>query len=85
MEAFVFKQELDFFQKNQEKLVDQYKGKVLVIKGSELIGAYRSPLEAFTEASKKYEPGSFMIQPCNPGPDAYTVTINALGMIKTKA
>ena len=81
----MFQEELDFFKKNQDKLVEQYGGKVLVIKGNEVIGAYLTPLDAFNETVKKYEPGSFMIQPCKAGSDAYTVTISTLGMITTKA
>lgn len=79
----MFKEELDFFKSNQEKLVEEFGGKILVIKGSEVVGAYLSPLEAFIEASKKYEIGSFMIQPCIAGSDAYTVTISTLGVITT--
>ncbi len=78
----MFQQELHFFQENQERLVNQYPGKILVIKGTEIIGVYDTPLQALEEAQKKYEMGTFMIQPCEPGPDAYTVTISSLGIIK---
>ena len=57
----MFQEELDFFKKNQDKLVEQYGGKVLVIKGNEVVGVYSSPIEAHKEAIKKFELGSFMI------------------------
>ena len=57
----MFQEELKFFKDNQEKLVEQYGGKVLVIKGNEVIGVYSTPLEAYSEASKKFSIGSFMI------------------------
>ncbi len=81
----MFQKELDFFQKQQEELVEKHDGKTLVIIGNEVIGAYENPLEAYIEASKSYEVGSFMIQPCKPGPDAFTVTISTLGTINTEA
>jgi len=81
----MFQEELDFFQKNQDKLVEQYSGKILVIKSNKVIGVYSSALDAFNETVKKYKPGSFMIQPCKAGPDAYTVTISTLGIITNKA
>jgi hypothetical protein len=34
-----------------------------------------SPLTAYLNAQEKYEVGTFMIQPCIPGPSAYTVSI----------
>ena len=73
----VFESELAFFITNQKDLVSKYDGKALVIRGAELVGVYDTALQAYLEAQKHYEPGSFMIQPCAPGPEAYTVTIHA--------
>ena len=73
----MFKVELDIFIANQEKLLESYKGKVLVIRGKEVVGAYATPLEAYLEAQKKYSLGTFMIQDCKPGPGAFTVTISS--------
>jgi hypothetical protein len=81
----MFQEELNFFQENQDDLVKKYGGKTLAIKGNEIIGAYDSPLEALKEASKNHKLGSFMIQQCQPGVDAYTVTISSLGLIKIGA
>ncbi len=72
----MFEEELKFFIANQEHLVDQYHGKVLAIKGREVLGVYSNPLEALLQTQKDHAPGTFMIQPCSPGPDAYTVTIS---------
>jgi len=77
----MFQQELNFFKENQNTLVQQYKGKVLVIVGKEVIGVFNNSIEAYTEATKKFKPGSFMIQPCEPGPEAYTVTISTSGIV----
>lgn len=72
----MFNQELNFFVKNQERLVKEYPGKALAIKGEDILGVYDSPLEAYLEMQSKQQLGSVMIQVCTPGPDAYTVTIN---------
>ncbi len=75
-----FEKELAYFIANQDQLVEQYPDKVIVIKDEQVVGAYDSPLEAYTEAQKTYELGSFMIQSCDPGPSAYTVTINPIAV-----
>lgn len=72
----MFNEELDFFIANQESLVEKYRGKFLVLIGPKVVGAYESALAAYLEAQKKHEIGSFMIQNCIPGPEAYTVTIS---------
>ena len=43
------KEEFEFYLANQAAMVEQYDGKVIVIKGCEVIGEYESELEAFTK------------------------------------
>ena len=73
----MFEKELDYFITHQCELLQQYRGKILVLKDENVVGAYQNVLEAYTKAQEKYEVGSFMIQPCEPGPEAYTVTISS--------
>lgn len=77
----MFEAELDFFKSNQDSLVEKYKGKVLVLRNKEVVGVYSTTLEAYSEAKKSFALGTFMIQPCAPGPEAYTVTISTLGLL----
>lgn len=72
----MFKDELDFFIRNQEGLVKQYAGKALVIKGNEILAVHDTPLAAYMQVQQDKQLGEVMIQVCAPGPDAYTVTIN---------
>ncbi len=72
----MFERELKYFIAHQQELVAQHAGKTLVIRGDGVDGVYGSPLEAYLDAQKKYAPGTFMIQPCEPGPSAYTVTLS---------
>ncbi len=72
----MFDKELAFFIANQEDLVSRHRGKVLVIREDTVEGAYPSVIEAYAAAEQQFPLGTFMLQPCEPGPDAYTVTIN---------
>ena len=71
----MFSEELNFFISHQEELVAQHRGKYLALKGNQVLGAYPTVLEAYLMTQKDHELGSFMIQPCEPGPEAYTTTI----------
>lgn len=74
----MFERELDYFMRHQPELVQRYgEGQVLVIRGEEVVGAFDDALTAYLEASKKYRPGTFMVQPCRLGPGAYTATISS--------
>lgn len=73
----MLKDELDYFVAHQEELAQQYFGKILVIKNKTLIGVYDNVLEAYLESQKENELGTFMIQPCERGVEAYTVTISS--------
>jgi len=73
-----FHDELAFFIKHQEDLVARHLGKALVIRGHQVVGAYDSPIAAYLAAVKEFAPGTFMIQPCEPGPSAYTITISSM-------
>ncbi len=76
----MFDQELAFFIAHQSELVAKYRGKILVIRGERVEGVYATTLEAYLSAQTKFAAGTFMIQPCEPGPDAYTVTINSMNV-----
>ena len=72
----MFREELDYFVANQDALVKEHRGKFLVIKGKQVIGVHATALGAYLDAQRQHAVGSFMIQPCEPGPGAYTVTLS---------
>ena len=74
----MFDRELKYFIAHQEELVAKHRGKVLVLRGETVEGAYDSALEAYQVAQGQFPVGTFMIQPCQPGPGAYTVTISSM-------
>ena len=67
--------ELDFFIENQDDLVRKHGGKVLVLRGQVVVGVFDTALEAYLDAQTRYEPGTYAIQRCSPGPEAYTVDV----------
>ena len=73
----MFDKELDFFIDNQAELVSKFGGRVLLLKDASVAGVFDTPLEAYLAGQKQYEPGTFMIQHCEPGPSAYTVTLSS--------
>ena len=70
-----FAEELSFFIAHQPEFVEKYDGMALLIRGHELLGAFETPLDAYLAGQKRFPPGTFVVQPCAPGPDAYTVTL----------
>ncbi len=73
----MLEKDFEYFIANQEELVSKYLGKFIVIKDQQVVEAYATPLEAYLEAKKSFEVGTFLIQACIPGPEAYTVSVNS--------
>ena len=68
--------EFQYFLKNQDKLVEKYEGRFVVIVGDEVVGDYESAGEAYFGAQELgHELGTFLIQFATPGEEAYTHTI----------
>lgn len=65
----------NWYLSNQDKLVEQYNGKYLVIKDNQVVAVYDDENTAYFEASDKYGLGNFILQLCTPGKDAYTINI----------
>jgi hypothetical protein len=62
---------------NQDELVKKYNGKFIVIKDKSVVGSYDTDSEALFESTKQYELGTFIIQKCTPGEEAYTQTFHS--------
>lgn len=69
--------ELEYFMSHQEELVKKYDGRFLVIKDQKVEGDYDTQIEAYNEAQKRFELGTFIIQQCLAGKDAYTQTFHS--------
>ena len=71
------REEFQYYLDNQDRLVEEYGGKVIVIKDSKVIGVFDSDLEAIEEVSKEHELGTFLVQKCEAGPDSYLLTYHS--------
>lgn len=73
----MLEQEFKYYIDNQASLVKKYPGKFLVIKGQSIIGVYDSHGEAYDNAIKREQLGTFLIQHCNPGTESYSQTFHS--------
>ena len=67
----------------QSEFVKKYKGRVLVIVGENIVGDYASSEEAYLDSKNRYALGTFLIQKCTPGTEAYTRTFYSPRVIFT--
>ena len=66
---------------NQTALVEDYDGKVIVLKGKQVIGVYDTEREAVINTRRHHEPGSFLVQRVSEGDESYTVTYHSSWMV----
>ena len=69
--------EFKYYLDHQSELVEKYNGKVLVIIGENVVGTFTTEQEAYFSSIKKFQLGTFLIQKCTPGADAYTQTFHS--------
>ncbi len=58
--------EYAYYIAHRDELLKQYKGKQLLIVGEKVVGVYDSEMQAYQEAIKKYQLGTFLMQLCAP-------------------
>jgi hypothetical protein len=73
----MLEKEFKYYIDNQSELVKKYNGKVIVIKGENVIGVYNNEIEAYNETIKTNSLGTFLIQPCSPGEESFTQTFHS--------
>ena len=77
MNSVHLEEEFKYFKSHQDKLVRRYDGKVLAIKGKEVVGVYETEMDAYTDGKEKFGLGSFLIQKCLSGEEVYTHTLHS--------
>ncbi len=70
-------EQLDYFIENQDDLVSKHRGKVLILRDRKVADVFDTVLDAYLHAEKHYETGTYAIQECEPGPEAYTVSFTS--------
>lgn len=76
----MFETELDFFRAHQDELVAKYRGQILALQGQRVIGVYPTFFKACVETQKEHPLGTFALQPCEPGEEAFLPTAGDSGM-----
>jgi hypothetical protein len=66
-----------YYLKNQAQWSNDHHGKEVLIVGEKAMGFYNSIEEAYWAALDKHELGTFLIQTCLPGKEAYTLTLRS--------
>lgn len=69
--------EFEYYLAHQDELVQKYNGRVIVIKGGEVLGDFDSELEAVTKTQKDHKPGTFLVQRVSPGEAGYAQTFHS--------
>lgn len=64
----------NYYLANQDEIVKEYNGKHIVLVDNSIVGAFDTMEDAYNYAAANYELGTFLIQLCTPGTDAYTQT-----------
>ena len=70
-------EQFEYYIANQDKLVKEYNGKYLVIKDCQVIGAYDTEEEAISVTTREHKLGTFIVQKCEEGSNAYTQTFHS--------
>lgn len=65
MDNNLLKEDFKYYIANHSEIVKQHLDKFIIIKEKKIVGSYDTLEEAVSEASKKYELGTFIIQKCN--------------------
>ena len=74
----MLEKEFEYYLAHQDELVKLYNNRFIVIVGEKVVGDYDSFEEALQQAiDNKYELGTFLIQECTAGNDAYTQTFHS--------
>ncbi|CAK7066431.1 MAG: hypothetical protein DELT_01655 [Desulfovibrio sp.] len=66
------KTQLDLYRHNQERIVQDFNGKIIAVKDGEVVGEFPSKTDALEFMAARYEPGTFLVIRCTPGDEEYT-------------
>ena len=73
--------QFQYFIDNQNMLVKDYEGKVIILHNNAVAGAFDSNSEAYLFGKRSFDSGTFIMQKCVNGPEVYTTVISTLGII----
>ena len=76
--------EYEYYLKNREKLAREYDGKIVAIKGQEVLGAYDDYMTAANSVYVEHERGTVLMQAISKDPEALVVILHTPGIATTQ-
>lgn len=73
----MLEEEYKYFKTNKKELVKKHKNKFVVIKKDQVLGVFDTEKEAYEEAAKNHEVGTFLIQQCVENEEEITQTFHS--------
>ena len=73
----MIEQEFQYYLQHQNEFVTQYNNRYLVIHNQQVVGDYATFADAVTDAQRRYQPGTFIVQRCSEGPKDYTFSYHS--------
>jgi hypothetical protein len=70
----MLEKEFQYYLDNQDDLVKKYNNRFIVIIDNKVVGHFDDYEQALFQSLKQYEAGTFLIQECTEGEEAYTDT-----------
>jgi len=80
-EANMLDEELAFFSANKNQWLQEHKGKFALVKGSQLIGVYDSPENAYVEAVKRFGNSPVLIKQISEDEQEIQIPALTLGLL----
>jgi hypothetical protein len=79
----MLEEEIHYFQENQETWKSQYPGKFVLVKGSELIGAYDTMQIALDEGSRRFGLASYLIRRIGEVVEEISIPALTMGILRS--
>jgi len=73
----LLEKEFQYFINHQDELVKKFNNKFIIIIDNNVEGAYDDIADAYIQTTQKFKPGTFLIQHCINGKEAYSQTFNS--------
>jgi len=73
----VLQKDFEFYLGKQNEFVHKYPGRFLLIRDAKLVDNFETEIEAIRAGLKQFEPGTFLVQRCEPGTESYTQTFHS--------
>ncbi len=73
--------EIDYFEAHREELLAKHRHQFVVVKGSELIGAFSTDEEAITEGARRFGLESFLVRKVEESEEPINIPALTLGIL----